>query len=41
MPQQALDDAETTLRLKQAAYDAALQNAKNLRADIDASDAQR
>ena len=37
--QQALDDAETTLRLKAASYDAALQNARNLRADIDASDA--
>jgi multidrug efflux pump subunit AcrA (membrane-fusion protein) len=35
--QQALDDAETTLRLKAAAYDAALQDAKNLRTDIDAS----
>ena len=30
---------ETTLRLKTASYDAALQNARNLRADIDASDA--
>ena len=29
--QQALDDAETTLRLKAASYDAALQNARNLR----------
>src|SRR5262245_61994417 len=28
--QQTLDDAETTLRLKTAAYDAALQEAKNL-----------
>jgi HlyD family secretion protein len=37
--QQALDDVETTLRLKAASYDAALQNARNLRADIDASDA--
>jgi multidrug efflux pump subunit AcrA (membrane-fusion protein) len=37
--QQALEDAETELRLKTAAYDAALQNARNLRADIDASDA--
>lgn len=35
--QQTLDDAETTLRLKKAAYDAALQEARNLRADIDAS----
>jgi multidrug efflux pump subunit AcrA (membrane-fusion protein) len=37
--QQALEDAETDLRLKTAAYDSALQNARNLRADIDASDA--
>jgi RND family efflux transporter MFP subunit len=37
IPQQTLDDADTTLRLKTAAYDAALQEAKNLRADIDAS----
>jgi RND family efflux transporter MFP subunit len=37
--QQTRDDAETTLRLKTAAYDAALQEAKNLRADIDASGA--
>ena len=35
--QQMRDDAETTLRLKTAAYDAALQEAKNLRTDIDAS----
>ena len=39
IPQQTLDDAETTLRLKAASYDAALQNARNLRADVDASDA--
>ena len=37
--QQALEDADTTLRLKAASYDAALQNARNLRADVDASDA--
>jgi RND family efflux transporter MFP subunit len=37
IPQQTLEDADTTLRLKTAAYDAALQEAKNLRADIDAS----
>ena len=37
--QQMLDDANTTLRLKRAAYDAAQQEAKNLRADIDASGA--
>ena len=40
VPKQQLDDAETTLKGKQAGYDSALQNAKNLRADIDASDAQ-
>ena len=39
IPQQSLEDAETTLRSKQASYDAALQNARNLKADIDASDA--
>src|SRR4029453_17282377 len=38
IPQQTLDDAETTLRLKTAAYDAALQEAQNLPADIDASE---
>jgi len=37
--QQTRDDAETMLRLKRAAYDAALQEGKNLRADIDASSA--
>jgi RND family efflux transporter MFP subunit len=37
--QQALEDADTALRLKAASYDAALQNARNLRADVDASDA--
>src|SRR5262245_61350017 len=36
IPQQLLDDADTTLRLKTAAYDAAQQEAKNLRIDIDA-----
>src|SRR5262245_59348012 len=36
---QTLDDAQTVLQSKQASYDSALQNAKNLRADIDASDA--
>jgi len=35
--QQLLDDADTTLRLKGAAYDTALQEAKNLQTDIDAS----
>jgi len=39
LPKQSLEDAETTLRSKQAAYDSALQNAKNLAADIDASNA--
>ena len=33
------DDAEATLRAKQAQYDAAVQNVKNLRADIDAANA--
>jgi HlyD family secretion protein len=37
--QQTLDDADTALRLKAAAYDSALQEAKNLRADIDAAGA--
>jgi RND family efflux transporter MFP subunit len=37
--QQMLDDADTALRLKTAAYDAAVQEARNLRADIDASEA--
>jgi HlyD family secretion protein len=39
LPRQALEDAETTLRSKQAAYDSALQNGKNLAADIDGSNA--
>ncbi len=39
VPKQALDDADATLQSKQATYDSSLQNAKNLRADIDASDA--
>ena len=37
--QQLLDDAQATLKTKQAGYDNALQNAKNLKADIDAADA--
>jgi multidrug efflux pump subunit AcrA (membrane-fusion protein) len=37
LPKQMLDDADATLRSKQASYDAALQNAKNLRADIAAA----
>ena len=36
---QTLDDAEALWHSKQASYSAAIQNAKNLRADIDASDA--
>jgi len=39
VPRQTLDDAKTMVDSKQASYDAALQNAKNLRADIDASEA--
>jgi multidrug efflux pump subunit AcrA (membrane-fusion protein) len=34
---QVLDDADATFRSKQATYDVAVQNAKNLRADIGAS----
>jgi multidrug efflux pump subunit AcrA (membrane-fusion protein) len=37
--QQGLDDADAALRTKQAEYDSALQNAKNMAADIDASNA--
>jgi len=39
IPLQALDDAQSALTSKQASYDAALQNSKNLRADIDVADA--
>src|SRR5262245_2640907 len=39
VPRQTLDDAQALLQAKTASYDAALQNAKNLRADIDASEA--
>jgi multidrug resistance efflux pump len=39
VPRQTLDDAEATLHSKQASYDSAVQNAKDLRADIDASNA--
>src|SRR5262249_54908417 len=39
VPKQTLDDAQAMLQAKQASYDSALQNAKNLRADIDASEA--
>ncbi len=38
-PRQQFDDAEALLRSKEASYDSALQNAKNLRAFIDASEA--
>ena len=37
VPQQLLDDADATYRAKQATYESAMQNAKNLRADIAAS----
>jgi multidrug efflux pump subunit AcrA (membrane-fusion protein) len=37
--QQSLDDARTALQSRQASYDAALQNARNLRASIQASEA--
>jgi multidrug efflux pump subunit AcrA (membrane-fusion protein) len=37
--QQALDDARATLQAKQATYNSALQNAKNLRASIQGSEA--
>ncbi len=37
VPKQILDDADATYRAKQATYESALQNAKNLRADIAAS----
>jgi HlyD family secretion protein len=39
LPKQGLDDAEAMLQTKKAGYETALQNAKNLRANIDASDA--
>jgi len=39
VPQQMLDDAATTLQSKRASYDLSLQNAKNLRASIQASEA--
>ena len=38
-PRQQADDAEATLKSKRAGYASAVQNAKNLRADIDAADA--
>jgi multidrug efflux pump subunit AcrA (membrane-fusion protein) len=39
IPQQSLDDAQAALRTKQASYDAAVQNARNLRAEIDVAEA--
>jgi RND family efflux transporter MFP subunit len=39
VPQQTLDDADATLQSKRASYDSSLQNAKNLRASIQASEA--
>src|SRR5262249_47571839 len=39
VPQQMLDDAGALLQAKQAGYDLSLQNAKNLRASIQASEA--
>lgn len=39
LPKQGLDDAEATLQTKKAGYETAMQNAKNLRANIDASEA--
>src|SRR5206468_1309739 len=39
LSQQALDDADAVLRTKQAEQDSARQNARNLAADIDASNA--
>jgi RND family efflux transporter MFP subunit len=39
VPRQTLDDAQSMLDSKRASYDSALQNARNLRADIDASEA--
>ena len=39
VPQQMLDDAGTAVQSKQASYDLSVQNAKNLRASIQASEA--
>jgi multidrug efflux pump subunit AcrA (membrane-fusion protein) len=39
VPQQTLDDADASLQSKRASYDSSLQNAKNLRASIQASEA--
>jgi len=40
VPRQTLDDADAVLQSKKASYDLALQNAKNLQANIAAADAQ-
>lgn len=40
LPQSELEEAETRLQTAKAAYDSALQNARNLRADIDGAEAQ-
>lgn len=39
LPRQQLEEAETAHRARQAAYESALQNARNLRADIDGTGA--
>jgi multidrug efflux pump subunit AcrA (membrane-fusion protein) len=39
LPQQQLDDAEAAQKSKKASYESSLQNAKNLKADIDAAEA--
>jgi RND family efflux transporter MFP subunit len=39
IPQQQMDDADANLKSKKAAYESALQSARNLRADIDAEQA--
>ena len=39
VPKQALDDADAALQAKRASYESSLQNAKNLRASIQASEA--
>jgi multidrug efflux pump subunit AcrA (membrane-fusion protein) len=36
LPQQQMDDADAALKTKKAAYESALQDSRNLRADIDA-----
>jgi len=39
IPQQQMDDADANLKAKKAAYESSLQSARNLRADIDAEQA--